>query len=446
MPDVVLKEQIQTATQAVAALNKNFEDYKAANDEALSEVKKYGQVTSDTEEKLSKINGRLDEIEGLKKQLEEVETAMNRMAAAPANDDDKDARKHAAQLYSIKTGKVIAPEDVKLDEYRAYTKAFDDYLRKSGDPQGLNLGEETRKALSLATDPEGGFFVAPTMSNRILQKVYETTAMRQICSVISIGTDRVKLSIDNDEADAGWVGERQDRTGTNTPGIGELEIPVHEIYANPKASQTLLDDAQFGVEGWLADKVADKFARIENAAFLTGNGTLKPRGLLSYGTSADADSAGRKWDVLQYIVSGNANTIGAGTAAYDKIIDLIYSLKASYRNNARFLCNRATVGTVRKLKDGDGNYLWQPSAQAGQPSLLAGFGVFEGEDMPGIAADAFPLAFGDFREAYMIVDRIGIRTLRDPFSAKPWVQFYTTKRVGGGLTNGEAVKLLKVSA
>lgn len=446
MPEVQIKEQIETVTDAVKSLQQTFHDYKAANDESLAEIKKSGATHPETEEKLAKINTRLDEIEQIKRQLEDVETALNRSVQGGANDNEKEDRNHAAELFSIKSKKRISYEDVNLDEYRAYTKAFDTYLRETGDAAGSNLDFEVSKALSLASDPQGGFYVSPTVSNRILQKVYETTAMRQLCSVFTIGTDRLIMPIDNDEAVAGWVGERQKRTETGTPEIGQIEIPVHEIYANPRISQTMRDDTQFNIEAWLGNKVADKFARMENSGFLIGNGMKKPRGLMTYGTSMTSDADGREWNVIQYLKTGQAASLGSGTAAYDKIIDLIYSLKAAYRNGARFLCARATVGAVRKLKDGDGNYLWQPSAQAGQPSLLAGFGVFEGEDMPGIGADSFPLAFGNFAEAYAIVDRIGIRTLLDPYSDKPWLQYYTTKRVGGGLMNGEAIKFLKCEA
>ena len=210
----------------------------------------------------------------------------------------------------------------------------------------------------------------------------------------------------------------------------------------PSATQKVLEDAVLDLESWLAMKVADKFARGENAAFVSGNGILKPMGILSYTMSSNPDSS-RAWSQWQYVATGTSAGFGTTTNGTDKLIDLIYSLKAGYRNNARFFMSRGTVGAVRKLKDGQGNYIWQPALTAGQPSSLMGFPLVEGEDMPAIAADSYSIGFGDFAEAYTIVDRVGTSVLRDPYTTKGSVLFYSRKRTGGGAVNFEAAKFLK---
>jgi HK97 family phage major capsid protein len=265
--------------------------------------------------------------------------------------------------------------------------------------------------------------------------------MRQLCNVISITTDKLTGPIDNNEVSSGWTAETGSRAETNTLEVGRWEIPVFEQYAMPKQTQQLLDDAGFDVGGWLEGKVAAYFARQENAAFVTGLGITKPRGITTY-TAVTTDDATRAWGQVQYVATGSA---GDWTNA-DKLFDLENSLKQGYRQEASFLGPKSVLLKVRKFKTGDGQYLWQPGLQAGAPQRLIGYPYFEGEDMPAIAANSYSLAFANFREAYTIVDRQGIRVLRDPFSAKPYVLFYTTKRVGGGLINFEAIKFFKFAA
>jgi HK97 family phage major capsid protein len=281
------------------------------------------------------------------------------------------------------------------------------------------------------------------MSGRIVQRIYETSPMRQVASVVSIGTDALEGFNDLDEAGAEWVGERQARNDSTTPGLGKYSIPVHEIAAQPKATQKLLDDSAFDIEGWLSGKVADKFGRAENAAFVVGDGVEKPRGILTYPTAATAD-ASRAWGTFEHVNTANAGSWGSAPNGSDKLIDLVFAVKANFRGNASWMMNRATVASVRKLKDGDGNYLWQPNFEARQGGLLLGYPIAEAEDMPNISTtNALAVAFGDFAQAYTIVDRLGIRILRDPFTDKPFIRFYTTKRVGGAAINFEAVKFLR---
>lgn len=409
-----------------------FDAFKKANDEMQAEIKKLGSADTVTSEKVEKLNAALDKLQDeAKKRADEIETKLNRVALGGGGDADKEERK-AAATFSAERG-----EQIDLEGYRAYKAGFVAYMRK-----GERLTAEERKAMSVGSDPDGGYTVVPDVSGRMVKRVYETTPMRQVASVVTIGTDRLEGFNDLGEGVAGWVGETQARAPTATPQLGKWEIPVHELYAFPQVTQKLLDDSMFDIEGWLADKTSDKFARTENAAFLTGDGILKPRGILSYPTAATAD-ASRAWGTFQHILTGTDGSFGTTTNGTDKLIDLVYSLKAQYRQNANFMASRATVGAVRKLKDGQGNYAWQPSLSALSGGTILGFNVVEGEDMPAVAADSLSIGFGDFRETYQIVDRIGIRVLRDALTNKPYVGFYTTKRVGGAAINFESLKFLK---
>jgi len=241
---------------------------------------------------------------------------------------------------------------------------------------------------------------------------------------------------------AGWVSETAARPQPDSGKLAALSFPTMELYAMPAATQALLDDAAVDIEAWLAGEIDIVFAEQEGAAFVNGDGINRPKGFLTY--PAVADSAWT-WGNLGYGATGSAGDWGA-TDPSDTLIDVIYALRAGHRQNAGFMMNRRTQADIRKFKDADGNYLWRPPASAGQAASLMGFPVAEAEDMPDIAAGAFALAFGDFRAGYLVVDRAGVRILRDPYSAKPYVLFYTTKRVGGGVHNFEAIKLVKFAA
>jgi HK97 family phage major capsid protein len=244
------------------------------------------------------------------------------------------------------------------------------------------------------------------------------------------------------EAASGWVGETDSRAQTNTPTIAALDFPAMDLYAMPAATQTLLDDAQVDIEQWLANEVQIVFAEQEGAAFINGDGSAKPTGFLNYTTAADASWA---WGKIGYIASG-ADGAFASSDPSDALINLAYAPKQGYRANGTWVMNRKTEAAIRKFKDGDDNYIWQPGTAIGQPASLLGYPVAEAEDMPDIASNSYSIAFGDFARGYLIVDRVGINVLRDPFSAKPYVLFYTTKRVGGGVQNFEAIKLMKFAA
>jgi HK97 family phage major capsid protein len=275
--------------------------------------------------------------------------------------------------------------------------------------------------------------VTPTMSSQIVQAIFETSPIRQVASVETISTDSLELIDDHNPAAAGWTAETASISETSTPAIAKRNIPTHELYAQPKATQKLIDDAAIDVEAWLSNKISDIIGRTENTAFVNGTGVGQPRGFLTY-------AAGTSWDTIQQVGSGSS---GAVTA--DSLITLFYSLKDVYMKRASFLMNRSVVQAVRLLKTTTNQYLWQPSMTTGAPDTLLGVPVYMASDMPVAAAASLAVAVGDFKAGYQIVDRQGIRILRDPFTQKPFVMFYSTKRVGGDVINFDAIKLLKLS-
>jgi HK97 family phage major capsid protein len=311
-----------------------------------------------------------------------------------------------------------------------YASTFGTYMRRDRD----TLAPDQMKAMSVGSDPDGGYWVTPEVSARLLKIVFESSPMREIATVETISTDAIEYPVDEGEADCGWVGETATRTETNTPQVGVQRIPVHELYANPKATQKLLEDASINVEAWLAQKVGEKFGRTEATAFVSGNGIKKPRGFLDYGS-------GTTRGTLEQVNSG-----AAADVTFDGLLNLTNALKEFYHAGAVFLMRRATVGKVLLLKDGNGQYLWRPDMTAGKPSTLIGYPVYQAADMPAVGAGNLAIAFGNFKVGYTIVDRLGITTLRDPYTATPFVKFYTRKRVGGDVVNFEAIKIQKIAA
>lgn len=316
-----------------------------------------------------------------------------------------------------------------------HRKAFSAYLRH-GDDDALRGIEIEGKALSTAINSDGGFLVDPQTADRVKSVLASATSIRAVASVVNVEATSFDVLVDHTDVGAGWATETGGVAETDTPQIDRISIPLHELAALPKASQRLLDDSAFDVEGWLAGRIADKFARAEAAAFVTGDGIDKPKGILTHTKVADDTWS---WGNLGYVVTGVAGGIGNG----DAVVDLVYALGARYRANASFVMNSKTAGLIRKLKDADGRFLWSDGLAAGEPARLLGYPVLVTEDMPDVATDAFAIAFGDFRAGYTIAERPDLRVLRDPFSAKPHVLFYATKRVGGDVSDFAAIKLLK---
>lgn len=420
----------------VKGISTGFEAYKEANDERLAQLEAKGTADPITEEKLVKIEEAMDTAQ---KRLDDYVLSQKRqhrtVVDTKGNEIDLDAK-------ALKWAKTIARahgtqiSEFTADDMDAYKSAYDVYLRKGN----LIIPVETIKALSVGVDPEGGYRVTPDMSGRIVTQVFESTPMRAYAAVQVISSDALEGDFDLDEAGSEWVGETSTRSTTDTPDIGVWRIPVHTLSAKPRATQKLLDDADINVEAWLATKVAEKFARAEATAFVTGDGIARPRGFTTYPDGTTLPTQIERFDTT---VNG---AFKAAPDGGDVLIDALYGLKPQYRANANWFMNRATTKLTRKLKDSDGNYLWAPGIAAGQPASLMGYPVAAFEDMVDPATGSLSIAVGDMRQAYQIVDRLGIRTLRDPFSAKPYVEFYTTKRVGGDVVNFEALKFVEFSA
>lgn len=419
-----------------------WEAHKTTND-ALIAAKADGKAVGDLEAKLAKLSTDLDGYADLKAQFEEVMVKLQRPGAG---DEDKDVAAEVKGFNAMiradfqSKGKPL-PADLDAAGYGEYKSAF---FKLAAGVTIDSLSSDERKALSAGSDPDGGYMLPHSTVGRMVAKIYEQSAMRQLATVQTISTDKLEGIIDNNEADAGWVSELGARSDTSTPTIGKYEIQAHEMYAMPKVSQKLIDDAATNVEAWLAGKVADKFARVEGTAFCTGNGVGKPRGLFAYTTAATADDT-RAWGTFEHVKTG-ANGDFTTTKA-DPLLDLLGAFKDQYLQNASFLMRREMRTKIRKLKGATSDlYLWEPGLAAGTPDRLLGYPVKIDQYVPAVATDSLSLALGDFKEAYTIVDRIGVRTLRDPFTAKPYIVFYSTKRTGGGAVNFEAIKFLKLSA
>jgi len=315
-----------------------------------------------------------------------------------------------------------------------HQKAFNAYLR-SGDDDGLRGLEIEGKSMSTAVNSDGGYLVDAQTAEAVKSVLQSTASIRSVASVVNVEATTFDVLVDHTDVGAGWASETADTAETGTPSIDRISIPLHELSALPKASQRLLDDSAFDIEAWLAKRIADKFARSEASAFINGDGADKPRGFLDH-TAVDNDSW--TWGNLGYVATGTAGDVDG-----DAIVDVVYALGAEYRANGTFVMNSKTAGHIRKLKDADGRFLWSDGLAAGEPARLMGYPVLIAEDMPDAAADSYSIAFGDFNAGYTVAERPDLRVLRDPFSAKPNVLFYATKRVGGDVSDFAAIKLLK---
>lgn len=428
---------LEAVVQAVDEVKSGFEQFQEAARQREAELLKKGDVDPLIEEKLKRINADLDEKQAL---IDSLYAAGRRKSITL---DGKSVTEEELDAKAMQWATIAAKrKDQLIDSFTyedqlAYKAAQNAYLRK-GDQL---LTPDEAKALSVGSDPDGGYVVDPDTSGRIVRKIFETSPVRQYASVQVISTDALEGLRDLDEASFGWVGETSSRAETGTPQLQKWRIPVHEMYAEPRATQKLVDDAAIDMEAWLADKVSDKFARAENAAFVNGTGTDQPRGFLTY--PAGTDNPGQ----IQQLKTGVNGDFAADPDGGDRLIDMIHAIKSPYRANGVFAMNRTTLGGVRLLKDSQGRMLWQPSLAAGMPSTLLGYPVANFEDMPSYTTTgALGIGFADFAELYQIVDRLGVRVLRDPYTAKPYIKYYTTKRVGGDVSNFEAGVFLKFAA
>lgn len=389
--------------------------WKTFQEKVETEIKelKAGKKDAVTQDEIKKLNDSLDQ------QQKTIEKLQLRQERTPLDNGDNHE----------------APEAVE------YKRGFDRFMRK-GQEDGLRDLEQ--KAVSAGTDPDGGYVVPETIDRDILRIQTELSDVRQIASLRQIGGPSFIKPINLGGSGYGWVGEKDTRPETSTPALARLEFPVHELYAMPAATQTLLDDAYISVESWLAEEVAIRFAEVEGDAFINGNGSNKPRGFLAGGYSKVAN-ANWAWGKVGFIKTGAAGAFKTASVGddHDNLVDMVYSLKPTYRAGAVWVMNRNTQAQVRKMKNGDGTPYWQPNFTQGQPATVMGYPVREMPDMPDIADNAYAIAFGNFQRGYVIVERMGTRVLRDPFSSKPYVLYYTTKRVGGGIHDFDAIKLLQ---
>ncbi|ARC87134.1 phage major capsid protein [Rhodovulum sp. MB263] len=383
-----------------AELQKAFEEFKATHAEQIKGVSaKFDDVV--TRDKLDKVNATVGDLQ--------------------AALDAINAKLAAAQIGGGAAGGLRDPD---------YSEAFRAHFKTGAVQASLNKG----------TAAEGGYLAPVEWDRTITDKLVTVSPMRALATVMSIGTAGFTKLFNNRGTASGWVGETAARPETATASFGQMSYATGELYANPSATQQMLDDAEINLEAWLAGEVETEFAYQEGIAFVSGNGTNKPNGILTYVTGG-ANAAAHPWGAIATVDSGAAAALTA-----DGIINLIYALPSAFTAGAGFAMNRNTQKLARLLKDGQGNYLWQPSYVAGQPATLAGYDLTEIAAMPDVAAGTKPILFGDFARTYLIIDRVGTRVLRDPFTNKPFVMFYTTKRVGGGLQNPETMKAMNIAA
>lgn len=415
-------------TKNIDAIARAFEEFKAENDRRLAEIAKSGSADVVTGEKVDRINNAIGDMDRNMRAMSEqlkLATAMGTGVAEARNGMTREQAAYCDKFLAWARGK----EDVTEKDLRAAAMV----------PNTFRNG-----AMHTGSDPDGGFLLPEPVVGAMTRVLEVVSAMRTLADSITVSSGSGYTKPHNlGGATSGWVGERGTRSNTDGPTISELKFPVFEIYAQPLATQTLLDDVATDFEGWLGGEVAIGFAEKEGDAFIEGEGDTKPMGFLSYTKVANASYA---WGKIGYVVSGVASALSDATNnGGDALISHYHSLKQGYRASAQWLMSDATMATVRKLKDSDGNYLWQPGLTLDAPATLLGKPIAIDDNMPAISSNTYPIAFGDWKRGYLIVDRIGIRTLRDPYTSKPYVKFYTTKRVGGGVQDFAAIKLLKIS-
>ncbi|WP_426043694.1 phage major capsid protein [Caulobacter sp. DWR3-1-2] len=381
----------------IGQLQAAFDAFKAANDEKLK-----GKADAVLDEKVQKIDASVADFQ---KAIDDLNIKM------------------AAQRAG-------AGSDLRTPEQIEYAESFNAHVRRG----------DISAAMTRGSDPDGGYTAPIEWDRTITDKLKLISPIRDNATVQVISKAGFKKLFNDRAVGSGWVGETAARPATSTPQLSALDFVPGEIYSNAAASQQLLDDSEVDIETWLQNEIETEFARQEGIAFLSGDGVNKPFGILTYVTGA-ANAAKHPWGAIEVTNSGAAAALTG-----DGLQTIIYDLPAAFAANAKFYMNRQTASKARLLKDGQGNYLWQPSFQAGQPATLLGEAIVDTPDMPNVAAAAVAALYGDMKETYLVIDRIGIRVLRDPYTNKPYVMFYVTKRVGGGVKNVQSMRALKVSA
>jgi len=455
-PEVVkaVVGEIKKLSDGVTGMKANYEELRKGYEEArkileenqggwsAEDKERYTKFTEDITVRQEAIDQKTIDIEQkMTERIDGIEVALNRLPKSIGQDGDvadqvKEARQFQLAAMAArgdeKSGvkyETLIKTESDVEGFKQYRDVLELWLRKYGGRNDLVLPPESLKALSVGSDPDGGYTVTPAISNRIIKRLFEADPIRALASVESITTGAIEFMVDWDEAGWGWEGETETGAETDTPELGKKRIPVHIMYAKPRATQTLLEDSGINIENWLADKVSNRFMRGEGAAFVSGDGVGKPRGFLTYPN-------GTAYGQIQQTGMG-----GAGAFTADGLIDIKYSLIEYYLTRGTWLVNRLSVSEIMQLKYGTGEYIWKPGFQEDKQASLLGLPVRMSTTMPTAAVGALCVALADWAEAYLVVDRLGITIQRDPYTVKPFVEFYTRKRVGGDVVNYQAIKI-----
>jgi HK97 family phage major capsid protein len=425
---------IQSVAEAIDKIAGAFDEYKKVNDQRIEAVKA-GKGTADLDAKLARIDAAIDGLSEQKSRLEKIETRLARPGAFSGGREEGELQE-AIDYRNAFFDWVRAPQNHEYQQ-RANQAAKALEVRKA-------VGRETRAAQTVtSTGSAGGFALPEIIERQIARLSLDISPIRSIATVRTVGSPDYKELFDVNGAAFEWVAEAGARSQTNTSDLAEVTPTFGMASAKPQASEESLDDLFFDVENWLIETASEAIAQGEGASFVSGNGTNKPTGFLAGPAPLSTADASRAFGTLQYIPSLQA---AAMPTSIDTFYDVVYALRARYRRNAKWVTNKLVISALRKYKDTTNQYIWQPSAIAGQPDTFLGYGVVEAEDMPAVAASAFPIAFGDFKEGYLICDRVGMRMTRDEITTPGFVKFYVRKRVGGKLRNTQAIKLLKIAA
>ena len=426
---------LRSVAEAIDKINTAFTEYKRTNDERIEAIKS-GKSTADLDAKLAKMDEAMNSLSEQKSRLEKMETKLARPGALGGEQKGGES-----------------------DESREYRSAFVDWMRAPGDQERQQRASQAQKALeakraadarenrsaqvATTTGAAGGFALPEFIERSIARLSVDISPIRSLATVRTVGTTDYKELIDIGGSSFEWLGEGDTRNQTTTPDLVEVAPTFGTASAKPQATEESLNDLFFNVEDWLIQSASEAIAQGEGAAFISGNGTKKPTGILGGPAPVATADGARAFGTLQYIASGQAAALPTSA---DVFLDMVYALRARHRNNAQWLTNKLILAALRKYKDSQGQYLWQPAMTAGQPATFLGYGITEAEDMPGVAANSLPLAFGDFKEGYLITDLVGMRMTRDEITQPGFVKFYLRKRVGGKLRNTQAIKLLKIAA
>lgn len=455
LPVIAFAGVTADVSKLVDEIKTKFEEFKTANDERLAQIEKKGSADAVLNQKVEQINAAISdtqaEIAKVRAALVEVENNAARFPQKAADITPAVLNRTKAFLaqqrntapHNVRDAEVTPEVVAKVEQYNA---AFSRYLRVG--PQALSAddiatlnGFRPQNAMQTNIDPQGGYLTSADRTGEIISLIYETSPIRSVADVKTTSKDRIEGGLDLDEVSGGLVGETAARTETNTPTVGEYAIVMGEYYAQPGLFQKQIDDPDVDLEAWLSEKTGNKIGRMEASDFVSGAGILGPRGFLTYATGTNSKTS---WQKIQQLPTGQSGAFASSNPG-DVLVDTVASIKTALRSpDSAWLMRRLTVAAVRKLKDGQGNYLWQPDFTKYAGGSLLGYAVVEAEDMPAIAANSLSIAFGNWKAGYRVYDHtVGMRTLRDPFTVKGKVLYYTTKRTGGDVANFDAIKLVR---